>query len=88
MDCFFGLITASHGVFDAMTNGGLGIAFFSPFDQTRYFFPVTPIEVSPIGIKRFVGPPGVSILWFEFLWILLPVSLVTLNSAIVRRTTS
>jgi len=24
-------ITASHGVLDAMTNGGLGIAFFSPF---------------------------------------------------------
>src|SRR6267154_1903330 len=26
------LITASHGVLDAMTNGGLGVAFFSPFD--------------------------------------------------------
>ena len=36
---YFFLCTASHGVLDAMTNGGLGVAFFSPFDTTRYFFP-------------------------------------------------
>src|SRR5216684_7442787 len=28
----FFVITASHGVVDALTNGGLGVAFFSPFD--------------------------------------------------------
>ncbi len=33
------LITASHGLFDAMTNGGLGVAFFAPIDDTRYFLP-------------------------------------------------
>jgi len=43
----FILVTASPGVLDAMTNGGLGVAFFSPFDHTRYFFPWTPIVVSP-----------------------------------------
>ena len=43
------LASASHGVLDAFTNGGLGVAFFSPFDATRYFFPCHPIEVSPIG---------------------------------------
>src|SRR5215472_16269585 len=37
------LITASHGVLDALTNGGLGVAFFSPFDRHRYFFPWRPI---------------------------------------------
>src|SRR5262245_35684785 len=31
--------TASHGVLDAFTNGGLGVAFLAPFDGTRYFFP-------------------------------------------------
>src|SRR5215831_7502105 len=41
------LATASHGVLDAMTNGGLGVAFFSPFDTTRYFLPWRPIRVSP-----------------------------------------
>jgi inner membrane protein len=29
---------ASHGVLDALTNGGHGIAFFSPFLNERYFF--------------------------------------------------
>jgi inner membrane protein len=33
------LVTASHGVLDAMTDGGLGVAFFSPFDNKRYFLP-------------------------------------------------
>lgn len=32
------LCTASHGVLDALTDGGLGVAFFSPFDTSRYFF--------------------------------------------------
>src|SRR5438132_985924 len=35
----FFLITASHGMLDAMTDGGLGVAFFAPFDNSRYFFP-------------------------------------------------
>jgi len=29
---YFFLATASHGILHAMTNGGLGVAFFSPFD--------------------------------------------------------
>jgi inner membrane protein len=32
---YFALITASHGVLDAFTDGGLGVAFFSPFDMHR-----------------------------------------------------
>src|SRR5262245_27436396 len=39
------LSAASHGVFDAITNGGLGIAFFSPFTTTRYFLPFRPVVV-------------------------------------------
>ena len=34
---YFGLVTLSHGFLDAFTDGGLGIAFFAPFDSTRYF---------------------------------------------------
>lgn len=30
---YFFLSTASHGLLDALTDGGLGVAFFSPFDQ-------------------------------------------------------
>jgi len=56
------LTTASHGFLDAMTNGGLGIAFFSPFDPTRYFFPWKPILVSPIGLGRFLSQRGAAVL--------------------------
>src|SRR4051812_21407749 len=47
---------ASHGVLDAMTSGGLGVAFLSPFSNERYFFSWRPIRVSPIGIGRFFSP--------------------------------
>ena len=69
---YFSLCTASHGVLDAMTNGGLGVAFFSPFDTTRYFFPVRPVLVSPIGISEFFSSYGVRILASEAIWIWLP----------------
>ena len=55
---FFSLSTASHAVLDAMTNGGLGVAFFAPFNNERYFFSFRPIQVSPIGIKNFFGEAG------------------------------
>jgi inner membrane protein len=35
---FFFVVTASHGILDALTNGGLGVAFFAPFSAERYFF--------------------------------------------------
>lgn len=69
---FLFLCSVSHGLFDAMTNGGSGIAFFAPFDETRYFLPWRPIRVSPLGIRRFIGRRGVSILATEAIWIWLP----------------
>lgn len=43
------LVLTSHGVLDAMTTGGLGVAFFWPFDDARCFLPIRPIPVAPIG---------------------------------------
>lgn len=63
------LCTASHGVFDAMTNGGLGVAFFAPFSSERYFFPWRPIHVSPIAVSSFFSARGVAILQSELLWV-------------------
>jgi inner membrane protein len=73
--CFF-LVTASHGFLDAMTDGGLGVAFFAPFDDTRYFLPWRPIKVSPIGLPEFLTAQGWEVLVSEFLWIWLPVGLL------------
>ena len=50
---YFFVVTASHGLLDAMTNGGLGVAFLAPFSTNRYFLPWQPIEVSPIGLDFF-----------------------------------
>ncbi len=69
---YFFICTLSHGILDAMTNGGMGIAFFSPWDTTRYFLPWRPIEVSPIGITRFFTGRGLGILFNELLWVGLP----------------
>jgi inner membrane protein len=71
--CFyFFLCTASHGVLDAMTDGGLGVAFFSPFDTGRYFFSVRPVVVSPIGIGTFFNEDAFQVLASEAKWIWLP----------------
>ncbi|NIM77978.1 MAG: hypothetical protein GTO20_04240 [Candidatus Aminicenantes bacterium] len=59
---YFFLLTASHGVLDAFTNGGLGIALLSPFDTTRHFSPWQPIEVAPIGIWAFFSDWGVKVM--------------------------
>ena len=74
---YFFVLTASHGMLDALTNGGNGIALLSPFTNERYFFPWTPIEVSPLSINRFLSPRGVTVLLSELLWIWIPVILIT-----------
>ena len=70
---YFGLVTMSHGFLDALTDGGLGIAFFSPFDTTRHFLPWRPITVSPIGLTAFFSSWGLGVLANEFVWIGIPV---------------
>jgi len=80
--------TASHGLLDAMTTGGLGVALFSPFDTTRYFFPFRPILVSPIGISSFLSARGLQVLGNEVLWLWLPAALLsaTLAATVFRAT--
>lgn len=75
---FYFLVTASHGLFDALTNGGLGIAFFAPFDSTRYFLPVQPISVSPIGIENFFSHGGYAVLMSELFWLGIPTACLLL----------
>jgi inner membrane protein len=81
---FFFLLGASHGILDAFTSGGLGIALLAPFDSTRYFFPWTPIMVSPIGIKGFFSEWGLLVVKSELLWVWLPSFLMVVVSTIIR----
>lgn len=82
---YFFLATASHGVLDALTNGGPGIAFFAPFDETRYFFPFRPVVVSPLGIRPFFSEWGLRVLGSELIWIWLPSLICAGLVVIVRR---
>src|ERR1043166_11308 len=80
---YFFIVTASHGVLDAMTNGGLGVAFFSPFSNTRYFFSWRPIQVSPIGLDvLFSGP---SWLISEIKWIWIPAAVLVATVSVYRK---
>ncbi len=54
---------------DATTNGGLGIAFFSPFDLDRYFLPWRPLQVSPIGLGAFFSDWGWEVIKSEAMWV-------------------
>ena len=76
--------TASHGLLDATTNGGLGVAFFSPFDNDRFFLPWRPIRVSPIAVSRFFGFRAVGIVETEMLWIWLPAAIFALAVLTLR----
>jgi inner membrane protein len=79
------LATISHGVLDAMTDGGLGVAFFSPFDNHRYFLPWTPIRVSPIGVSRFFSTRGLLVLESEFFWIWIPTVVIVILATASRK---
>lgn len=68
----FFLSGSTHGFLDAVTNGGLGVAFFSPFSEKRYFLPWQPIEVSPLSLNRFLTPIGMKVITSELHWVILP----------------
>jgi inner membrane protein len=59
-----GVVLASHGLLDTLTDGGLGCALLWPFDLTRYFAPWRPIPVAPIGLD-FLSPASLVIVLTE-----------------------
>ena len=81
---YFFLAATSHGLLDAMTDGGLGVAFFAPFDDTRYFFSFRPIKVSPIGLS-FFSARGLDVLWSELFWVCIPAAIVAGTILLCRR---
>jgi inner membrane protein len=69
---FFFALACSHGALDALTGRGYGVAFFSPFDATRYSFPWAPIKISPLGLKSFLSSRGKEVLVNEIGWVWVP----------------
>ena len=81
---FLLISTLSHPFLDALTNGGLGVAIFSPFSNHRYFSPWRPIAVSPIGFG-FLSSRGTAVLWSEIKWVWVPSSVVFFLGLALRR---
>lgn len=78
------LATASHGLLDAMTSGGGGVAFFAPIVNTRYFLPWRPILVSPMSPSRFFTSRGMAIIANEFMWVWIPSAAFVLAMVAIR----
>ncbi|MFZ6673248.1 metal-dependent hydrolase [Undibacterium sp. Xuan67W] len=83
--CFVGICTLSHGLLDMLTNGGLGVALWSPFLNDRLFSAWRVIEVSPIGLRRIMSGRGVEVIYSELCWVWLPASLICLCLIFCRR---
>ena len=82
----FGYLFASavsHPLLDMLTDGGLGVALFWPVSNERFFFPSTPIAVSPIG-GAFFSAAGFEVILSEFHWIWLPCAAVAFLSTLIH----
>jgi inner membrane protein len=76
---------ASHGLLDALTNGGLGVAFLSPLSNHRYFLPWRPIAVSPLDVDLFFSAWGLRVLRSEAMCAWLPCALLGGLGFLIRR---
>jgi inner membrane protein len=79
----FMVSTAVHGLLDGITNGGMGVAYFAPFDNTRYFFPWRPVQVSPLG-RGFFSAWGLRAVLSEVVWVWLPTGLLVVLTLLGR----
>jgi len=82
---YYFMIMCSHGFFDMLTDGGLGIAYFAPFSNERFFFPMTPILVAPIGIGGIFSWRGVQLFLSEFMYVILPLAILLFVVVIWRK---
>jgi len=87
MFCTVWISTSSHTLLDMLTNGGKGVALFWPWSSERWFFPLRPIRVSPIG-TGFFSERGLQVMGSEVCWVGIPslaLVLVLLGWRLVRR---
>jgi inner membrane protein len=61
------MVVSSHGLLDALTDGGRGCALLWPFSESRHFAPVRPIPVAPIGLG-FFSARGLRVALVELAW--------------------
>ena len=76
----------SHGLLDAFTNQGKGVALLWPFSDMRFFFPFHPVEASPLNVRRFFTQRGLEILSSEAKWVWTPCVVFAVLGFLVRKT--
>ena len=79
----FALATATHGVLDALSTIGNGVAFWAPFSWTHYEFlwrPLGEIGPGPRGLERVLA-----LVANELLWVGLPAIIVVAIARLIRR---
>ena len=80
---YFFALTASHGLIDAITHGGEGVMFFSPFHGGRYLFPFGPVPTA--RIREWFGTQGLITFAHEVLWIWLPLTMAYGGLQLLRK---
>jgi inner membrane protein len=67
------LAAVSHGLLDACTSGGVGVALFLPFSHSRWACVWQPIQVAPLPLSAEHTYLFLGSLWDEAFWIGLPI---------------
>ena len=76
--------TLSHGLLDALTNGGYGVAFWAPFSDQRFLFAWRPIDAAPLSVTRFLSSKALVVVGTEPMWVVTPCLLIVLFACTVR----
>ena len=78
----FFIVSACHGLLDALSSGSIGVALFSPFVSTRYAFPWQPISM--MRARVFLSTWNFAAVRSEFFWVWLPSLLIVLGAHLAR----
>jgi inner membrane protein len=79
------LAALSHGIMDACTSGGVGVALFMPFSDSRWVCVWRPIRVAPLPMGREDCYLFLASLLTEAIWIGLPALALILWSRLRRK---
>jgi inner membrane protein len=80
---FVFICALSHPLLDALTSGGLGVALWWPWSDTRLFAPWRPIRVSPFA-NNFFSARGLQTVLSELRWVWLPLGLAVVGWKMIQ----
>jgi len=79
------IAAVSHGILDALTSGGVGVALFMPFSETRWACLWQPGKVAPLPLGREHTWHFLHSLWTELFWIGFPALVLAAWSRLARK---